>query len=169
MKTLIKATVATLLLATAAQAHDYTKEGIAVGHPMAFETAKNANVGGGYMTIANKSDNADKLLEIRADDIPRVELHLSQTDENGVARMIKQEGVDIPAGETVMFQPGGLHVMFMELGGDPFELGEKIKATLVFEKAGEIAVEFNVEERSSNGHGEMDHGKMDHSNMKKSD
>ncbi|PJN92451.1 hypothetical protein CNY89_29595, partial [Amaricoccus sp. HAR-UPW-R2A-40] len=34
------------------------------------------------------------------------------------------------------FAPGGAHVMFMGLDGDPFEVGEVIPATLVFEKAG---------------------------------
>lgn len=168
MKTLIQTAIAALLLTGAAQAHDYTLGGINVTHPMAFETAKNANVGGGYMTIENTTDTADKLLEVRVADIPRVELHLSETDANGVARMIKQDGIEIPAGETVLLQPGGLHVMFMELGGNAFELDEKISATLVFENAGEMNVEFNVEARSAGDHGGMDHSKMGHGTMKKS-
>lgn len=165
MKNLIQAAVATLLFASAAHAQDYTLGGINVLKPMAFETAKNANVGGGYMTIENTTKKADTLLEVRVEAIPRVELHRSETDENGVARMIKQEGIEIPAGETVMLQPGGLHVMFMELGGDPFELGEAINATLVFENAGEMVVDFKVEARSAADHGGMDHSKMDHSKM----
>lgn len=169
MKNLIQAAVATLLFAGASHAHDYTLGGINVIHPMAFETPKNANVGGGYMTIENTTEKAEKLLEVRVETIPRVELHLSETDENGVARMIRQEGIDIPAGETVMLQPGGLHVMFMELGGDPFELGEAINATLVFENAGEMVVDFKVEERSAADHGGMDHSKMGHGDMEKSD
>ena len=164
MKNLIQAAVAALLLTGAAHADDYTLGGINVMHPKAFETAKNANVGGGYMTIENTTGTADKLLEVRVEAIPRVELHLSQTDADGVARMIKQEGIEIPAGETVTLQPGGLHVMFMELGGNAFELDEKISATLVFETAGEMEVEFNIEARSAG-----DHGKMDHGTMKKSD
>jgi hypothetical protein len=171
MNTLIKSAVAALFLASAvhAQAHDYTLGGINVTHPKAFETAKNANVGGGYMTIENTTGAADKLLEVRVDAIPRVELHLSETDANGVARMIKQDGIEIPAGETVTLQPGGLHVMFMELGGDGFVLDEKINATLVFETAGELEIDFNIEARSAGDHGSMDHGKMDHGTMKKSD
>jgi len=169
MKTLIQAAVATLLLTGAVQAHDYTLGGITVMHPMAFETAKNANVGGGYMTIENSTGAADKLVEVRVETIPRVELHLSETDANGVARMTKQDGIAIPAGETVMLKPGGLHVMFMELGGDPLELGEVINATLVFENAGEMKVDFQIEERSAEDHSTMDHSKMGHSDTTKSD
>lgn len=157
MKNLIITAVAALLTSTAAFAHDYKVGGLTVMHPKAFETAKNANVGGGYMTIENTSDIADKLVAVHVAEIPRIELHLSETDANGVARMIKQDGVPIPAGETVTLMPGGLHVMFMGLGGDPFEVGEKIEATLVFETAGELAVVFNVEARGTDDHSGMKH------------
>lgn len=157
MKNLISTAVAALLTTTAAFADDYKIGGLTVMHPKAFETAKNANVGGGYMTIENTSDTADTLVAIRVAEIPRIELHLSETDANGVARMTKQDGIPIPAGETVMLQPGGLHVMFMGLGGDPFEVGEEIEATLIFKTAGELDVVFNVEARSANDHGSMKH------------
>ena len=49
-------------------------------------------------------------------------------------------GLEIPPGETVELKPGGYHVMFMKLAGQLNE-GEKRKATLVFEKAGELEVE----------------------------
>jgi hypothetical protein len=50
--------------------------------------------------------------------------------------------------------------MFMGLDGDPFEEGERIPATLVFERAGEIAVEFWVEPRAGGmtGHEGHDQG-----------
>lgn len=157
MKNLIITAVAALLTSTAAFAHDYKVGGLTVMHPKTFETAKNANVGGGYMIIENTSDTADKLVAVHVAEIPRIGLHLSETDANGVARMIRQDGVPIPAGETIMFKPGGLHIMFMGLGGDPFEVGEKIKATLVFETAGELDVVFNVEARSADNHSDMKH------------
>jgi hypothetical protein len=52
--------------------------------------------------------------------------------------------------------------MFMGLDGDPFEVGERIPATLVFERAGEIEVEFWVEPRDGGmtGHEEHDHGSI---------
>jgi hypothetical protein len=43
--------------------------------------------------------------------------------------------------------------MFMGLQGDPFEEGETVLATLVFENAGEIEIEFNVEKMTEvHGH-----------------
>jgi len=164
MKTFTKTALAVLFSAGIAHAHDYTIAEISITHPMTFETAKTVNVAGGYMTLENSGDTNDTLIEVRVATIPRVELHLSETDANGVARMIKQDGIPVPAGETVTLKPGGLHVMFMGLNGDPFELGEEIPATLVFEQAGEVEVIFNVEERGAD-----DHKAMDHSGHKMSD
>jgi copper(I)-binding protein len=117
--------------------------------------------GAGYMTITNTGNDPDRLLEVRAD-FPRVTLHGTETDAQGVTRMIPVEGIEIAPGETVTLAPGGMHVMFMGLDGDPFEEGERIPATLVFERAGEIAVEFWVEPRNGGmtGHEEHDHGSI---------
>lgn len=160
MKFLLSAAAAVFLGTGIASAHEFKVGSLEIDHPMAFETAPNVKVGGGYMTITNSGDTADILLEVRVPTVPRVELHLSETDANGVARMIKQEGIAIPAGETVTLAPGGLHVMFMGLGDNPFTLGEKIDATLVFEKAGELQVQFSIEERGADTHKGMDHSGM---------
>jgi copper(I)-binding protein len=164
MKLLIQTAVAALLTTTSVHAHDYKLGDLTVMHPKIFEKPAAVKVAGGYLSIENSSNTDDKLVDVRFATVPRVELHLSETDANGVARMIKQDGVLIPAGETVVFKPGGLHVMMMGLGGDPFEMDEKIEATLVFENAGTLDVTFNVEARKAD-----DHSKMDHSGHKTSD
>lgn len=129
----------------AALAHDYTVGSIKVAHPYAFETPRAAMSGGGFMSITNAGDEDDVLLGVKAD-FPKVEIHLSE-EKDGMATMTHQESLAIPAGETVDLAPGGYHVMFMGLNGDSFEVDEKIPATLVFEKAGEVDVTFNVEPR----------------------
>lgn len=128
-----------------AAAHEFTLGDLEILHPMAFETPVTAKSGAGYLTVTNTGESDDSLVEVRAD-FPKVMLHLSE-EKDGVATMTHVDKLDIPAGETVELAPGGYHVMFMGLGGDPLEVGEKIKATLVFEQAGEIDVEFNVEPR----------------------
>ncbi|MEQ6201788.1 copper chaperone PCu(A)C [Sulfitobacter sp. HNIBRBA2951] len=160
MKFILSATAAILLSAATVSAHEYTVGALQIDHPRAFETAPSVKVGGGYMAITNTGDTDDTLLEVRTPSVPRVELHLSETDANGVARMTKQDGVPIPAGDTVTLIPGGLHVMFMGLGEDRFELGEKVDATLVFENAGTVDVQFSIEERTSDTHNGMDHSGM---------
>ena len=54
----------------------------------------------------------------------------------------------MPPGATVTLAPQGTHVMFMGLDA-PLVEGERVPAVLVFEKAGEVAVEFAVEPRAA--------------------
>jgi hypothetical protein len=64
--------------------------------------------------------------------------------ENGVAKMRPiTGGLEIKPGDTVELKPGSLHVMFVGLK-KPLTAGEHIKATLVFEKAGKVNVEYDV-------------------------
>lgn len=152
---LIKYTALALLLgASTAWAADYTLGQITVTQPYTFETAKNTKVGGGYMAITNAAKTDETLLEVRMNGIARTELHLSATDDNGVATMTKQDGIAIPKGETVTLMPGGLHVMFMGLT-NPFDVDTQIAATLVFENAGEMDVIFDVRARTDADHGGM--------------
>jgi len=142
-------------LATPALAHDFTIGTLSVGHPFAYETPVTAQTGAGYLTITNTGDTPDRLLEVRAK-FPRVEVHTTEM-KDGIARMLHVEVIEIAPGATVTLAPGGYHVMFMGLQGDAFEVGEKIAATLVFETAGTLDVEFNVEARPAGGAPAMDH------------
>jgi copper(I)-binding protein len=145
-----------------ALAHDFTLGDLSIGHPYAIATPPRARTGAGYLTITNAGTAADRLLEVRAD-FPDVQLHTTEVDAAGVARMRELEAVEIPAGETVVFEPRGMHVMFVGLAA-PLEAGATIPAVLVFEQAGEVEVVFNVEERGEQapGHDGMDHGHGGH-------
>jgi hypothetical protein len=57
--------------------------------------------------------------------------------------MVEVPSVDVPAGGTVEFKPGGYHVMFMDLTGTP-ATGSTIDLTLVFKNAGSITVKAEV-------------------------
>ena len=144
------------LLPGFALGHDYMLGDLHVAHPFARATAATAMAGAGYVTILNSGAADDALIGVEAD-FPRVMLHDSKTVD-GVASMLALDAVTIPAGETVTFAPGGMHVMFMGLNGDPLEVGEEIPATLIFENAGRLDVVFKVEE----GEPAMDHGTMSH-------
>jgi copper(I)-binding protein len=88
---------------------------------------------------------------------------MSVTD--GVMKMREMEnGIEIPAGETVALKPGGLHIMFMGLTRS-FEEGTTVPVVLTFEKAGDVAVDLSVAKMGakSPAGGGMDHGKMNHS------
>lgn len=144
MKFLVTTIIALVLPAFAA-AHDYTFGDLEIIHPRIFETAATAKAGGGYVTIANNGETDDALIGVRAD-FPKVEIHESY-EEDGVHKMRHVESVAVPAGGIVDLAPGGYHVMFMGLS-EPFQVGDEIPVTLVFETAGEVEITFRVVERT---------------------
>lgn len=61
----------------------------------------------------------------------------------GMMTMVEVASVDIPAGGTVEFKPGGYHLMLMDLTGT-LTPGQTIDLTLTFAKAGPITVKAEV-------------------------
>ncbi len=133
---------AVVFFSSMAAAEIYSAGGLQVGNPWARATPKGATVGAGYLTITNKGPEADRLVGGSAAPAARFEVHTTVT-ENGVARMRQVKGLEIKPGETVELAPGGMHVMLMGLK-QPLRQGQTVKGTLVFEKAGTVAIEFAV-------------------------
>jgi copper(I)-binding protein len=134
---------AVLLVGGIAAAETYSAGGLQIVNPWARATPKGAKVGAGYLTITNKGTESDRLIGGSAVPASRFELHTTVT-ENGVGRMRRIDGLEIKPGETVAFRPGGMHVMFVGLK-QPLSQGQTVKGTLVFERAGTIAIEFAVQ------------------------
>ena len=132
-----------MLAATAARARDYKAGSLDIIDPWSRATPKGASVAAGYMKIANSGTSPDRLVSGSCDVSSTFEVH-EMTMENGVAKMRPLKGgLEIKPGETVELKPGSFHVMFVGLK-KPFATGDHVKATLVFEKAGTINVEYDV-------------------------
>ncbi|MCR9123060.1 MAG: copper chaperone PCu(A)C [Phyllobacteriaceae bacterium] len=165
MTKLILTAAAALLATGTALAHDYSVGDLVIDHPVARATPANAPVSGGYMTIRNNGEEADRLVAGTADFAGKVEIHEMVMDGDVMKMREIEGGIEIPAGGEVVLKPGGLHVMFMQLE-QQLEEGAELPATLTFEKAGDVTVTFNVESLTQireHMAGGMDHGSMDHS------
>ncbi|MEI3851725.1 MULTISPECIES: DUF1775 domain-containing protein [Ensifer] len=102
-----------------------------------------AKVGGGFLTIRNGGAGEDRLVAVESPAAARIEIHEMKM-ENDVMKMRKlDDGVAVPAGETVELKAGGLHLMFMDVK-TPFKEGEAVPVTLVFERAGKVEATFPV-------------------------
>jgi copper(I)-binding protein len=64
------------------------------------------------------------------------------------------EGLEIPAGETVVLAPGGFHIMFIGLK-QAFVEGETVAVTLTFEKAGSVDVLLPVQDAAADAPADM--------------
>ena len=133
-----------VLAISGAAADDYTLGSLKIGQPWARATPKGAVIGGGYLKITNTGTAPDRFVGGASDVSKSFELHEMSMD-NGVMKMrALGKGVEIAPGQTVEFKPSGYHIMFVGLK-KPLEKGEKVKATLDFETAGKVDVEFDVE------------------------
>lgn len=141
-------------LGTSALAQANQSEGLAVHHAWSRETAAGQSVGGGFMTIANRGAAADRLLSGTSPVAAEVQLH-TMTMDGGIMRMRRVEGgIAVPARGTLELKPGSYHIMFMELK-TPFAKDAKVPMTLVFEKAGSIDIQLDVQAMGAmpQGHG----------------
>lgn len=121
--------------------------GVTVAGAWARTSPMNAEMGAMYASIT--AADADVLVEVK---VPMsvamgTEIHETTMGENDMMSMREVGRIDLPAGETVVLEPGGLHVMLMMLP-EPLVTGESFTATLVFENAGEVEVDVEIREDS---------------------
>jgi periplasmic copper chaperone A len=106
--------------------------------PWARASIGTARPGAAYVTIRNTGDETDRLVRIETPVAARPEVH-EMEEEGGVMKMRPAGPLEIPPGEEVRLDPGGMHIMLMQLR-QPLKEGESIPITFTFGEAGEITV-----------------------------
>lgn len=116
---------------------------LTVTSPWTRATPGGAKIAGGYLKITNNGASADRFVGAKSDTSDRVEIHeMSMSD--GVMKMRPlPNGLEIKPGKTIELKSGGYHLMFMDLK-QPLKQGDSLQATLQFEKAGSLLVNFTV-------------------------
>ncbi len=106
------------------------------------ESPSMASNGAAYMVITSPID--DRLIGASVD-VPiagRAEIHEVVMAE-GTMTMQQVEAIELAAGETVALEPGGYHIMLLELV-EPLVMGESFDLTLDFANAGPVTVSVEV-------------------------
>lgn len=152
--------VAAALAVPAARAHE---SGIAISGAWVRMAPPALKTHGGYLTIANHGKEPGELTGASSPNYGEVQIHHSQIVD-GVATMQRMESVEIAAGKTVEFKPGGLHLMLMS-PKQPLDEGGSVPITLSFRSGETVNVEAMVM-KSAPGGGYMkemnDCGHADH-------
>ena len=143
----IAALVAALIMVVAACGDD--DSGVTVEGVWARTSPKVATNGAAYMKITAPTDDALVGATVDSSIADHAEVHEMIMMDDGMMAMQEAEKVELPEGETVSLQPGGYHVMFIELAA-PFEMGQKFDLTLHFEDAADVTVEVEVTEEDPN-------------------
>lgn len=135
------------LIALAMQFFAAIATGLAMAGPIKVENAftrptlGGASVAVGYMTLTNTGKTDDWLESVTSDISATSEIHETKM-ENGMMEMRElPKGLALPAGSTVSFKPGAYHIMFVGIK-HAVKPGDTIHATLIFDKAGKVEVDF---------------------------
>ena len=132
----------TIALTAVACSNPGTSESVSVSEAWARPGIAGGN-SAVYFVIDNPGNQEDALLSASSDIAEASELHMTSISSDGIASMHHQMSVPVPAGEKTAFEPGGLHVMLINLER-ALEDGEKITLVLKFKNAGEIQLEVPV-------------------------
>ena len=143
----MKSSLAAALLACAVSLPTWAAN-VSVTDVWARATMPGQKVSGAYMRI--QSDVDARLLSASSSAVPRVEVHEMKMDGD-VMRMREVKAIDLPKGKTVSLEPGGFHIMLMNLT-KPIAAGDMIPLTLVIESGGtQQTVEVKAEARAIGG------------------
>jgi hypothetical protein len=96
------------------------------------------------MKIKNTGTEPDRLVGGSTPVAGRFEIHETSMDKGVMKMRPLPSGLEIKPGETVELKPSSFHIMMMDLK-QPIQRGKAFKASLTFEKAGEVDVDFAVE------------------------
>ena len=128
---------------TLAVAAEYTIGNVSVIDPYSRATPTGAMTGAGYMNIKNIGEEDDRLISVSCGCASKAEVHEMSNNNNIMSMRHMTEGLLIPARGEVTLKPGSYHIMFMGLKKS-FVADDTVKATLTFEKAGEVTISLNV-------------------------
>jgi hypothetical protein len=93
-----------------------------------------------YFTLCNGGANPISLASLSASVAGMVEAHETVTDPSGRKLMRPLEGLSIAPGERVVFQPGGSHLMLMDLKA-PIAAGDVATITIGFSDGSSVSVD----------------------------
>lgn len=150
---------ALMLMASLASAAEGS---ITVENAWIREAPPGARAMAGYMVVKNHGNSDKVLVGAASDAFGDVMLHRTIV-EGGMAKMVHQMAITIPAKGELTFEPNGYHVMLMA-PKKPLKAGDKVEITLSF-KGGEtvkVVHEVRAAPAPESMNQSMDHGAMAH-------
>lgn len=97
-----------------------------------------------YMDLTSEGES-DVLLSAASDACGMVQVHETQMVDDQMSMSEVPGGIPLPEGETVALEPGGYHIMCMQVP-EPITIGESVDLELTFETAGSVSVSAEIRE-----------------------
>lgn len=131
---------AALSLSTAAFAG--AADDVVVHEPYVRLAPPNAQATGAFMVLRNTGSKDAKLVKADNPASRLTELH-THINDKGVMRMRQVQAIDVPAKGEAVLQPGGLHVMLIDMKA-PLSEGQMVPITLTFDDGSSKQVDVKV-------------------------
>lgn len=128
---------------------------VTVDEPYVRLAPPNAPATGAFMVIKNNGDKDVKVLKADNPASKVTELH-THLNEGGVMKMRPVAAIDIKAKSEAVLQPGGLHVMLINMNA-PLKEGDSVPITLTFDDGSSKKVDAKVVRPVAAGMPMMDH------------
>lgn len=120
------------------QTVELPSEGIEIENIWARPGSENG-VSAVYLTILNGSSETDSIVSVSSPVARMVEIHESFEGDDGMMGMRPAENLNIPARDVLHLEPGGLHIMLMNLNNQLAE-GDEVEISLEFSNAGQMTI-----------------------------
>jgi copper(I)-binding protein len=120
---------------------------VAISNAWARATPGQTTIGAAYLSATSPA--GDRLVGAESPVAGMIQIH-QHTMDGGVMRMRQVDGIDLPAGQAVTLEPGGYHLMLMDLRQKLVE-GQSFPLTLVFKNAGKETIEVRIESAGAAG------------------
>jgi copper(I)-binding protein len=127
----VTALVLGMFLAVGVSSEASADEPAAVRDAWVRAPAPGQSIAGAYMELTASAKSA--LVSVTSPVAARGEMH-STSMEGGIMRMRPADRIELPRGKTVKLEPGGLHVMLIDLKRT-LKSGEKVPLVLTVQRA----------------------------------
>jgi copper(I)-binding protein len=131
------------LAAVAADAAETAADAVAVENAYVREVPPVSRTSAAFMTLRNTGVENHAVVAARTPAAAIVELHTHLMGDDGMHRMREVEQVEVRAGGEAVLQPGGLHVMLINLTA-PLKAGDQVELTLVYDDDSEETIAAEV-------------------------
>jgi hypothetical protein len=108
------------------------------------ETPPGAMATAGFAVIANAGDAPVAITGAESSACKRIEFHRTETTD-GVAKMVRQGQLPVPAAGELVLAPGGAHLML--IGPEALHAGERVAVTFQLEGGEKVTHEAEVRAR----------------------
>lgn len=146
-----------LFINIAITASAYAIDGIKISNAWVPQGPPVIKVMAGYLVAENATDKPVSIVKVSSSVFEKVEMHKSIT-KDGLASMVRQDKVTIPAKSEIEFKSGGLHLMLIGKK-DKLITGSKVPLVIELDNGQQLSVTAMVK---SAGTDTIDHSHHHH-------